>query len=325
MMEAGRGRELGRLSWISLHRRFWAMSEPTTTPVTRVIPASSHFLKLSWDLLLSAAASCPKISAKRSCHEKKGEKMGEERVNHSYLKLTMWYVFKFEKTHRHSLKFPFQRTKRFRESGRFPSVKVSRPQTSTLLQSHLQLGVQMTWTTHTVTCGNFHPPQKSYRWGTNSKKTPKPPASTLNTVQDFTYEKGKSTLFHSASGLGHDEGSSFRTLCGIPSVLQLIPAEPLLLLKFFPIVVLRLPSLHCRPLKSFPGNQLHSMQYSSLAKGRCQTVKSIHKHNSRSAEQDTAHWVTTDDAHVVHTLKLTVLHLGKHDQSGWCSLKCKSW
>lgn len=32
---------------VSLHRRFWAMSEPTTTPVTRVIPASSHFLKLS--------------------------------------------------------------------------------------------------------------------------------------------------------------------------------------------------------------------------------------------------------------------------------------
>ncbi len=49
------------------HRRFFAMSDPTTTPVSKVIPASNHFLKFSCDFLLSAAASFPKISAKRSC------------------------------------------------------------------------------------------------------------------------------------------------------------------------------------------------------------------------------------------------------------------
>lgn len=49
------------------HRRFCAMSVPTTTPVSKVIPASNHFFKFSCVFLLSAAASFPKISAKRSC------------------------------------------------------------------------------------------------------------------------------------------------------------------------------------------------------------------------------------------------------------------
>lgn len=43
------------------------MSVPTTTPVSKVIPASNHFFKFSCVFLLSAAASFPKISAKRSC------------------------------------------------------------------------------------------------------------------------------------------------------------------------------------------------------------------------------------------------------------------
>lgn len=61
-------------AFVNLYRRFWAMKEPNTTPVNNVIPASSHFLKLSCDLLLSAAASFPKISAKRSCLKKDREK-----------------------------------------------------------------------------------------------------------------------------------------------------------------------------------------------------------------------------------------------------------
>lgn len=55
-------------------RRFWAIREPTTTPVTSVIPASNHFLKLSCDLRLSAAASWPKSSAKCSWNKKEGRK-----------------------------------------------------------------------------------------------------------------------------------------------------------------------------------------------------------------------------------------------------------
>lgn len=63
--------------WLSLaaHRRFWAISDPTTTPVTKVTPASSHFLKLSCDFLSSAAASFPKISANRSCRDKTREQI----------------------------------------------------------------------------------------------------------------------------------------------------------------------------------------------------------------------------------------------------------
>lgn len=103
-------------------------------------------------------------------------------------------------------------------------------------------------------------------------------------------------------------------MCTLPSlvpVLQQIPAKPLLL-TFFPTVVLRLPSLHYRPLKSFPGKELQSTQFWSLAKWRRQSESNpIHKHNSRSAEQDVVLWLTPDDAHVVHTSKLSVLFFRK--------------
>lgn len=58
------------------HRSFITMKEPTAIPAARLIPRNSPFLNRSWDLLLSAAASCPKSSAKRSWEAEKGDSPG---------------------------------------------------------------------------------------------------------------------------------------------------------------------------------------------------------------------------------------------------------
>lgn len=59
-----------------LHRSFITIKEPTAMPAARLIPRNSPFLNLSWDLLLSAAASCPKSSAKRSWEADRGDSPG---------------------------------------------------------------------------------------------------------------------------------------------------------------------------------------------------------------------------------------------------------
>lgn len=50
---------------------FFVMSMPTTTPISSTTPINSHLLRVSRDLLASAAASRPKTSAKQSWSQKK--------------------------------------------------------------------------------------------------------------------------------------------------------------------------------------------------------------------------------------------------------------
>lgn len=49
---------------------FLAMRTPSTTPISSATPTSSHLLRVSRDLLASAAASRPKTSAKESWNQK---------------------------------------------------------------------------------------------------------------------------------------------------------------------------------------------------------------------------------------------------------------
>lgn len=65
---------------------FLAMNTPTTTPISSATPTSSHLLRVSRDLLASAAASRPKTSAKQSWSQKT-KKEGEE--------FCYWTMFKF--------------------------------------------------------------------------------------------------------------------------------------------------------------------------------------------------------------------------------------
>lgn len=57
---------------------FLAMRTPTTTPISSATPTSNHLLRVSRDLLASAAASRPKTSAKQSWNSDKNKKQGEE-------------------------------------------------------------------------------------------------------------------------------------------------------------------------------------------------------------------------------------------------------
>lgn len=61
---------------------FLAMRTPTTTPISSTTPTSSHRLRVSRDLLASAAASRPKTSAKQSWKQQRVQTKTRKRKIH---------------------------------------------------------------------------------------------------------------------------------------------------------------------------------------------------------------------------------------------------
>lgn len=142
----------------------------------------------------------------------------------------------------------------------------------------------------------------------------------VTTRSHWLKDKSTSTL-NSALGPGHSN-SRFKNfppnlpsppLSGIPSVLQ----NRCCCWHSFPPL-----SSDCQAYIAAHWN--HFLEMSGRARsfnfkpqgGASRAQISHKKHNSRAAELDMAHWLTPDDARVVHTSKLSELYLSKHDLWG---------